>query len=53
VTETGNGEPIAIAGELRAQFNENDLFALEYEENWWRLTFGLSGARHLLKTIYL
>jgi hypothetical protein len=35
VRETGNGEPVAIAGELRAQFDENDLSALANEENWW------------------
>jgi len=35
--ESGNREPRAIAGELRAQFDENDVFALANEENWWSL----------------
>jgi hypothetical protein len=30
-----NREPVAIAGELRAQFDESDLFALANEDNWW------------------
>jgi len=35
--ENGDWEPIAMAGELRAQFDENDLFALSNEDNWWSL----------------
>jgi hypothetical protein len=32
-----NREPLAIAGGLRAQFDENDLVTLSNEDNWWSL----------------
>jgi hypothetical protein len=35
VGETSDGIPVAIAGELRAQFDETDPSALANAENWW------------------
>jgi hypothetical protein len=43
VGDTDNREPAAIAGELRAQFSENDLFALPNAENWWSVVLEQTG----------